>query len=369
MDETARVPGRSEVIDGFRGIAVLSVMGYHYLLEWAPASGVRTGGLAWLALGKLGVELFFIISGLVIAMTVLRVDSAREFAVRRLARLYPAFLFSATIVFVALSFVDPLRLRVGFGDYLANWTMLAGDLGFRYVDGIFWTLAVEVKFYALVALSLLVLRRRFWLGIAAIGLAGGALYPWLPRIADHLLIARYMPLFLFGMAGWYAVAERQARPALILGAIAAGLYLLRADSLVPSPPLAFASHLLILGLGSLMLLLMALRPSLRIGPLAFVGRLSYSLYLIHQYLGVTAIHMLVQAGAPTGAAIAAVTLMTIGLASLMRRYIEDPGQRIVVAGLSPRPRILPLSGDDAKSPGGAGEPLPFAPVPAKGSAG
>lgn len=322
--------GRSQVIDAFRGVAVLSVMAYHYLHEWAPVSGVPTAGLDWLALGKLGVDLFFVISGLVIAMTILKVGSAREFAIRRFARLYPAFLAAATAVFLALSIIDPLKLRVGLADYLANWTMMAGDLGFRYVDGIFWTLAVEVKFYVWVALSWALLGRRFWLGLAVVGVAGALLYPVAPVVADHLLMARYIAFFLIGIAAWYGLVERQAAPAATLGALGLLLYALRADTIAPSPDLALAAHLTMLGGTGLMFALLALWPTAPGGPLAVVGRASYSLYLIHQYLGVTAIHLLVRAGLGAPWAITVVSAVAIVLAWLMFRYLETPGQRLVM---------------------------------------
>lgn len=330
--------GRSQVIDAFRGVAVLSVMTYHYLHEWAPVSGIPTAGLDWLALGKLGVDLFFIISGLVIAMTVLKVASAREFAVRRFARLYPAFLATATLVFLTLSLIDPLKLRVGLADYFANWTMLAGDLGFRYVDGIFWTLAVEAKFYVWVALSWAVLRKRFWLGLVAVGAAGALLYPLAPVLADHLLLARYIPFFLIGIAGWYGLIERQAAPAAVLGLVGLVLYGLRAGAIAPSPHLALAAHVALLGSAGALFCLLALWPSAPGGPLALVGRASYSLYLIHQYLGVTAIHLLVRTGVPAPAAIAAVFLAAIGLAWLFFRYVEQPGQRLVLHALAHKHR-------------------------------
>src|ERR1700731_2109574 len=90
--------GRNNTIDAFRGIAILGVLLFHYLVRWAPPwYGINLYGYRRvypdaLVLGALGVYLFFVISGLVITMTVLRSGSALEFVVRRFARLYPAFL-------------------------------------------------------------------------------------------------------------------------------------------------------------------------------------------------------------------------------------------------------------------------------------
>jgi peptidoglycan/LPS O-acetylase OafA/YrhL len=181
---------RSEVVDGFRGIAVISVMLFHYLAEWSGPLGYAGAYCSWWRVGKLGVDLFFVISGFVITMTTLRSATAVEFGAKRGARLYPAFIVASLLVFAVLSLYDPLHLRVSLKDLAANFTMIAADLGFKYVDGVFWTLAVEVKFYVFVFLSFLFLRNRFWIGIVGMALCAIVLSFVNRKIGDHIFIAR-----------------------------------------------------------------------------------------------------------------------------------------------------------------------------------
>src|SRR6187200_1820250 len=68
-------------LDGLRGIAVLAVMAYHYDEQRAHY-------------GLLGVEMFFVISGFVILMTMEKTNSLFAFVWHRAARLYPAYLLS-----------------------------------------------------------------------------------------------------------------------------------------------------------------------------------------------------------------------------------------------------------------------------------
>ena len=86
---SVREARRLHSLDALRGLAALGVVAYHYLDQ--PAY-----------YGLLGVELFFIISGFVILMTLERVPSLLQFAIGRAARLYPAYWFSVAVAGVFL---------------------------------------------------------------------------------------------------------------------------------------------------------------------------------------------------------------------------------------------------------------------------
>ena len=77
--------GRLVELDALRGIAAVVVVLYH-LTYWNDAAGQAPFSVFW---GHYGVELFFIISGFVIFMTLAQARDLRAFAVSRVARLYP----------------------------------------------------------------------------------------------------------------------------------------------------------------------------------------------------------------------------------------------------------------------------------------
>src|SRR5260370_24825874 len=105
--------------------------------------------------GHFGVELFFIISGFVILMTMERKKSVLEFAPSRFARLMPAFLASLVLATTLLILwpmppLDTPTLR----QFLANLTMAPSLFGEADIDPPYWTLTYGLVLYAFMALIL-----------------------------------------------------------------------------------------------------------------------------------------------------------------------------------------------------------------------
>lgn len=315
--------GRNQLIDAFRGVAIMAVLAFHYTVRWPEVYGFDRQYPWWLSLGAYGVHLFFVVSGLVITMTVLRSDSAVHFGARRLARLYPAFVVAALLTFVAMQW-GPEPFRRSWIDLLASLSMDAMLFGRDYIDGAYWSLAVEAKFYVIVALAWAVLRERFWVGVLAISaLASLPVGP----LWSSLLIAEWWPYLLAGMAGWYGIFERRSVPAALLGAMSIALYAIHR-------PLGWIVDVGLVGGVATFLLLLWKAPGWQpavVRALAWVGGLSYSLYLVHQNLGVTAIRIMTDAGFPDMVAIAVASVAMTALAYLGFHFIERPGARLVMS--------------------------------------
>lgn len=313
---------RNGLIDAYRGIAILAVIAYHYTIRWPGLYGYDHVYPQWLQLGRYGVHLFFVISGLVITMTVLRSASAAEFAARRFARLYPAFVLAAILTYLAMRWGPP-RFQRGAMDLFASLTMDARALGQNYVDGAYWSLAVEVKFYAFVALCRWALKGRFWMGLLALAVASAL--PFGERWA-YVTIAEWWPYFLVGMAGWFFVYEKQSTTAAMLSLVAIALY-------VVQRPGGLGADLFIWGAAFSMLGLLWKVPGwnpLAVRSLAWLGAFSYSLYLLHQNLGVSMIGMLTARGVPDFLAMLIAFVATGGLSYLSYRFVEGPGNRSVM---------------------------------------
>ncbi|MBK9951140.1 MAG: acyltransferase [Candidatus Competibacteraceae bacterium] len=131
-----------------RLFAAFSVIMYHYITNEIvfPILSEIT------KFGYLGVSLFFIISGYVIALSASD-RSALEFAISRFARLYPAF-WAGLFVTCSISSLFGSK-HYTINQILANLTLLNDYLGFENVDGVYWTLQVELKFYGCVFILLL----------------------------------------------------------------------------------------------------------------------------------------------------------------------------------------------------------------------
>lgn len=142
---------RLPALDLMRFFAAAAVVVYHYTYHFSSPSDTSLSLLeSFSRHGYLGVELFFMISGFVILWSASN-RSARRFVRARALRLYPEFWLS-----VLLSAAIFLVVPGGFGEDLSlkslavNFTMVPQYLGAPYVDGVYWTLGVEIKFYVLV---------------------------------------------------------------------------------------------------------------------------------------------------------------------------------------------------------------------------
>ena len=132
-------------LDLLRFLAAVGVVFFHLL---------RTGPLALPSrYGYLGVPLFFLISGFVILWTATG-KTALQFTLARVARLYPSFLVCGILTAIALALAGQ---AVSLPNLLANLSMLtvvSPKFG-AYLDAVYWTLALEIKFYFLIFALLL----------------------------------------------------------------------------------------------------------------------------------------------------------------------------------------------------------------------
>lgn len=147
--------GRLRYIDALRAIAALMVVWLHVSESFAAAGGAATGGralaeFAWAVdLGRVGVVVFFLISGFVIPPSL---DTARpaplaSFAVKRLLRIYPAYWLSIPLSAFAAWWL--WGRPFGAAELAVNATLLQDLLGVPAASGVYWTLLVELAFYAL----------------------------------------------------------------------------------------------------------------------------------------------------------------------------------------------------------------------------
>jgi peptidoglycan/LPS O-acetylase OafA/YrhL len=128
-------------LDALRGIAALAVVFDHITLN-------RPQGKDFWVYGLTGVDLFFMISGFVIFMSLEHIKNAKEFIIRRVTRLYPAYwvcLSITTLLLIAFN-VEDLG-RISLIRYLGNVTMFQMYLGQPHIDPAYWTLTVELCFY------------------------------------------------------------------------------------------------------------------------------------------------------------------------------------------------------------------------------
>lgn len=147
---------RFQAIDALRGIAALLVVWHHTSETFIKKTGVAAHGtfLADIArdidFGRIGIICFFLISGFVIPSSLNQQKShgIKHFAIRRFFRLYPAYWLSIVIiVIIATLYNTPSSTST----VLANTTMLQGFFAKPHLNGLYWTLQVELVFYCFCA--------------------------------------------------------------------------------------------------------------------------------------------------------------------------------------------------------------------------
>jgi peptidoglycan/LPS O-acetylase OafA/YrhL len=329
-------------IDALRGIAALWVVLYHYSVRYEELFGHSSHPGFYVIDGRMGVHLFFMISGFVILMSLDRVRRVRDFCFFRWARLYPTFWACAAITFIVTTLSDLPGRKVGFTDALANISMLSITLGRKPIDAVYWSLEVELFFYALMA-SLVLLRLRSYLVVilATLVLVNGILLcvpgpavelPRLVKAVRMLFTMRYLHFFLFGILcyelhAWRAVGGNTIATYSHIkrfGAIA----LLCATVACLETPLDECLYMIVLGVLFFVATQFQIK-MLQSKVLLFLGACSYPLYTLHQNVGFSVIKRLEELSVPPVIAIGVTTLLAILLAHLISRCIEIPSNRIL----------------------------------------
>ena len=148
---------RIAYLDGHRGVAILLVVFFHAYARWPEVVpyGKAYEDIVLFKYGWLGVELFFLISGYVILMSLERCNGIKEFLFRRWIRLFPAMLFCSIIIFYSASYFverpagQPILIGLlpGLTFIEPSWWEFLLKKRVIPIEGAFWSLYVEFKFY------------------------------------------------------------------------------------------------------------------------------------------------------------------------------------------------------------------------------
>lgn len=297
---------RFRELDGLRGVAALSVVLYHFTDEAASRYPDDPSPLISFPAGEYGVQLFFLISGFVILMSAGTARVPSDFTISRATRLYPAYWVSLAIAVVVASWANVPDVPLDPNVVTVNLTMVQRWFNVPNVLDVYWTLAVEMQFYVLLFLLLLLTRCRLsdrlmttvaasWLfaSLTVAIWAFPASHDISPQFVStpvktilNVTLAAYGPLFCTGMLAFRSRRDGSVHwlmlPAACIATLTTGL-------------LQTWSAAAWVGGVCLVFLVVAMRPRTRlltIFPLQWLGRISYSLYLLHAAIGYALIHAL-----------------------------------------------------------------------------
>ncbi len=133
-------------LDALRGVAVLMVLLYHFSLNTLEAAYGFKFGLT-------GVELFFLISGFVISCSINNVKNSLHFVINRFCRLFPTYWASVSFTFSIICLYNYNKgIAVDWNIYWTNMTMVQHYLSFPDLDITYWTMIIELLFYLFMVL-------------------------------------------------------------------------------------------------------------------------------------------------------------------------------------------------------------------------
>lgn len=316
-------------LDALRGIAAMSVVLFHYTTRFGQTFGHPSAPTLSFDSGFRGVDLFFMISGFVIFMTLDQTSRASDFVVSRFSRLYPTFWVCVLITFAAVAIAGLPGKEVSPLELLANFTMLPQLLHAKPVDGTYWTLEIELFFYTIMlGLFRLGWLRRVhavliaWLGLRVLSVAAEASGMHVSYLLTHVLILPHISLFGAGMMIYCLHARRGNwwQSAGLLGlCIVVGVTTDPDASLFV--PLTGAAVMLAMSRRDLLWLANPL--------LVFLGNISYPLYLLHENIGFVVLRFLYRHAVPPDAAIVLTIAVAIGLAAIVTHTVERPAMKFI----------------------------------------
>ncbi len=325
MTEPGSSKARLAELDALRGIAALAVVLFHYTVK-APEILPRVATVDHgFVLGNYGVQLFFAISGFVIFMTLERTKSSADFAFARFTRLFPAYWAAILVTTVAVHLLGASELAQPGNIIATNFTMLQGFIYVPAVDGVYWSLTVELAFYLCMwalwrarALDKIEPILCAWITLRFAWL----MFPALPSLGSKLLLVDHIAFFAVGIAAYRVrMGTRRWRdqlPVLVSGLIAV--------TLIDGSEMA----LIYCGTAAILAALIAGRTGLLNAPvLVWLGALSYPLYLIHQNIGYAFIAALEDFGVPPIVAALAALALALGLSQLIHDLVETPSLRVL----------------------------------------
>ncbi|XVJ68841.1 MAG: acyltransferase [Rhizobacter sp.] len=327
-------------LDALRGLAAMAVVLFHYFTKFDELFGHstppmlilpwgNTNGVNLFSLGHFGVNLFFMISGFVIFMTLERTKKPMDFVVSRFSRLFPAYWVAVAVTFGVVLALGLPGKEVGWSQALANLSMVHSFFNVPHVDGVYWTLEVELLFYAWAFLAY----RLGWLHrVHALLLAAMALrlayfiaaeffrvdFPW---IASRYLILNFIAWFALGvmvyrLSGRAASSSPTKRADLVVMACAIGLLSIVHTPWIGVLALVFTAVLWGAASGHL--------PWLGNRVLLGLGIISYTLYLVHENIGWAVMRPLQAAGWSSLASIFVALVLSLFLATVLTLLVERP---------------------------------------------
>nr|WP_315223125.1 acyltransferase [uncultured Flavobacterium sp.] len=293
---------RIAILDGFRALAILSVIFYHYFYRWnnpvTPYDGAE-----FFHYGFRGVPFFFMISGFVICYSLEGTESRIVFWKKRFIRLFPSMFIASVLTFVFLSLFDKSKMFEDSNqihNLITSITFLPPNVYdllfgtrnyFSYINFSYWSLWPEIQFYFLAStiyfLDKISFKRNFIIVCIALMLLYNTILffnlnqiKFLEKAINLFNLIKHLSFFLSG-ALFYMLYRKSNHYVYLLFLLFAYL----SANLSLSIPELIATAIMF-GLFFCLIYCPGILTIFKNKILAAIGFSSYFLYLIHENIGV-----------------------------------------------------------------------------------
>lgn len=326
---------RFKELDALRGIAALMVVLFHFTMGKPEATlGFK--------LGTTGVDLFFVISGFVIYMSVNKAKTSLDFVINRISRLYPTYWACVTVTFIVIAInsynknggLDQIDLK----SYLGNMTMFQFYLGIKDLDNPYWTMIIEMIFYIVIVflLHFKILKHLNAIGIVSCALVVVMTLFWgdvhaVKVIIRFIPLTQFIPLFFAGTI-FYKIYTHHKKLlqnyVIVIFCLISQILLFQYSGRSRTYINQTEYAIMLLIYFTLFSLFVNNKLSFIVSKWTlFLGKISFALYLIHQYISIRFIIPFLTDKLQVNFWIAAFLValpIVIILASLITYYIEIP---------------------------------------------
>ena len=322
-------------LDLLRFLAALSVLMFHFTFRGYAADNYSPIEFPVLGevfkYGYLGVDLFLMISGFVILLSVEN-KTAKEFVISRIVRLYPAFWICVSLTYFVIILTPQDVFHATFPQYLVNLTMLNKFVGVKSIDGVYWTLALELRFYFWIFVFMFVKQMDklryfflFMLFLSVISLFYDV------KLLNNLFFLNFCSYFIAGCV-FYAISRHGVnRMYLFILTASYILSLFHSFAVINEIKIRYGANLnplyvcsIITSFYMVFAILVSGKVKFTNHPILFyLGISTYPLYLLHQNIGYILLNML-NGTMNKYVILVGITLFMISLSFIIWHYGEKP---------------------------------------------
>lgn len=310
-------------LDILRVISALAVMSYHFAFRGEaagalPAIFISDFLKAVASYGYLGVSIFFIISGFVISYSA-EGQKPFDFLVSRFARIYPTFLIIMSVTAAVMMLSSNPLFQIDAKQYVANLFIFSLVLREPFIDGVYWSIVLEVVFYGWVFILIALGQFQNMLRIIPFWIAFSFLNEFYVGSThlQNLFITEYSGFFAMGIVfnrlrrefSYYAIALFMFAGAYSIYTSLSGATWFE-DTYSVELSRAVIATIIVISIAAFVFL-SRLNISARYwSVLGILGGATYSFYLVHQNIGYIAITGLLDIFPPFSAMAMAATGLT-----------------------------------------------------------